>query len=105
MHGTLSIYQGYLDGGLPVTESAPILQERNLIVDGMKEHIVDMLTRIPAPSSLSADVSASYNVSNFTIQAVTLSPNRSAFERVHALGRSFWLGIQECPTTVRLSRS
>tara|TARA_R110002110_G_scaffold409296_2_gene631501 strand:+ start:31892 stop:35533 length:3642 start_codon:yes stop_codon:yes gene_type:complete len=86
MQGTLSIYQGYLDGGNPVTESTPIIQERNLIVDGMKEHVVNMLTRIPAPSAIDADVSSSYNVSNFTVQGFTLSPNRSAFDRVHALG-------------------
>ena len=85
MQGQLSIYQGYLEGGTPFTESTPILQESNMIVDGMKEHIVDMLTRIPAPSSVSASVSASYNVSNFTVQALTLSPNRSAFDRVHGL--------------------
>jgi len=86
MQGTLSIYQGYLDGGNPVTESTPIIQERNLIVDGMKEHVVNMLTRIPASSAIDADVSSSYNVSNFTVQGFTLSPNRSAFDRVHALG-------------------
>ena len=68
-----------------MTEPNALLQEKNMIVDGMKEHIVDMLTRIPAPSSLSADVSATYNVSNFTIQALTVGPNRSAFERVHGL--------------------
>ena len=85
MQGTLSIFQGYLEGGKPLIEPEPLLQENNLIVDGMKEHIVDMMTRIPAPSAVSADVAPTYNVSNFTVHALSVGPNRSAFERVHGL--------------------
>jgi len=96
MHGTLSIYQGYLEGGKALTEPTPMLHERNLIVDGMKEHIVDLMTRVPAPSSVSADVAASYDVSNFTVQAMTVGPNRSAFDKKNGLaGLSGYVGLTE----------
>ena len=80
MIGTVKVYQGYDD--------KPILEESNLIVDGFKEHIVDIMTRVPAPSALDDDVnvSASYNTSNFTVQAMSLAPNESNFNRINALG-------------------
>jgi len=78
MRGTVRVYQAY--------DEKPIFEESNLIVDGFKEHIVDIMTRVPAPAAVSADVSASYNTSNFTVQAMSFSPNESNFERIHSLG-------------------
>lgn len=78
MIGTVRIYQGYDD--------KPILEEANLIVDGFKEHIVDIMTRVPAPSAVIGDVSSSYSTSNFTVQAMSFSPNESNFDRIHSLG-------------------
>lgn len=77
MRGTVKIYHGY--------DGTPVLEESNLIVDGFKEHIVDIMTRLPAPSEVSGDVSASYDVSNFAVQALSLAPNYSNFERIHSL--------------------
>lgn len=77
MIGTVRIYQGY--------DEKPIFEETNLIVDGFKEHIVDIMTRVPAPSAVIGDVSSSYNTSNFTIQAMSFSPNQSNFERINSL--------------------
>jgi len=77
MRGTVRVYQAY--------DEKPIFEESNLIVDGFKEHIVDIMTRVPAPSAVSADVSASYNTSNFTVQAMSFSPNESNFDRIHSL--------------------
>lgn len=77
MKGTVRVYQGY--------DEKPIFEESNLIVDGFKEHIVDIMTRVPAPSAVSADVSASYTTSNFTVQAMSFSPNESNFDRIHSL--------------------
>jgi len=77
MRGTVRVYQGY--------DEKPIFEESNLIVDGFKEHIVDIMTRVPAPSAVSADVSASYTTSNFTVQAMSFSPNGSNFDRIHSL--------------------
>lgn len=78
MRGTVRVYQAY--------DEKPIFEESNLIVDGFKEHIVDIMTRVPAPAAVSADVSASYSTSNFTVQAMSFSPNESNFERIHSLG-------------------
>ena len=77
MIGTVRVYQGY--------DEKPILEESNLIVDGFKEHIVDIMTRVPAPSAVNAEVSASYSTSNFTVQAMSLSPNESNFQRINSL--------------------
>jgi len=87
MIGTLEIYKGYLEEGVVKISDTPILIEKNMIVEGGKEHVVDLLTRYPSPSGIKSkpDVSATYNVSNFTIQALSISPNESAFSRFDAL--------------------
>lgn len=77
MRGTVKVYQAY--------DEKPIFEESNLIVDGFKEHIVDIMTRVPAPAEVSASVSGSYNTSNFTVQAMSFSPNESNFERINSL--------------------
>ena len=77
MNGTVRVYKKYTN--------ELILEESNMIMDGFKEHVVDMMTRIPAPSSIEASVSASYKANNFGVQALSFSPNRSNFSRVHSL--------------------
>lgn len=77
MNGTVRVYKKYTN--------ELILEESNMIMDGFKEHIVDMMTRIPAPSSIESSVSASYKANNFGVQALSFSPNRSNFARVHSL--------------------
>ena len=39
MRGTVRVYQAY--------DEKPIFEESNLIVDGFKEHIVDIMTPVP----------------------------------------------------------
>jgi hypothetical protein len=77
MRGKVTIYKGY--------SKTPVFEESNLVVDGFKEQIVDMMTRVPPPSGSDANVSKSYDVSNFGIQGITLGPARSAFPRIHSL--------------------
>lgn len=77
MRGTVRVYQEY--------DEKPIFEESNLIVDGFKEHIVDIMTRVPPPSAVLNQVSASYSTSNFTVQAMSFSPNESNFDRIHSL--------------------
>lgn len=84
MQGKVSIYKGYLRDGVASLSKTPIFEESNLIVDGAKEHVVDMLTRVPYPSGVDAEVSSGYNVSNYTIRGLSVSPNRSAFNKIHA---------------------
>ena len=87
MQGKVSIYKGYEENNKYVVDPEPIFSENNLIVDGFKEHIVDMLTRVPYPSTADdiSAISGTYDVSNFGVHAITLSPNESGFSRVHAL--------------------
>ena len=85
MHGKVSVYQGYSD--------KPIVEESNIIVDGFKEHIVDILTRVPAPSSTFPAVSGTYNASNFTVHAMSFGPSKSTFPRLHSLAALSGYGI------------
>ena len=85
LEGSIKLYKGYSDGKTVEFPEGPFLVENNMIVDGAKEQIVDLLTRVPAPSSISASVSSTYDVSNFIIQGLSFSPNESAFLRCDAL--------------------
>ena len=92
MKGRVEIYQGYIKNGRATVDEVPIHVDSNLIVDGAKEHIVDFLTRIPAPSGLldasnpaSGNVNHSYDASNFGVRAISFSPNSQAFQRTTAL--------------------
>ena len=96
MLGQVSIYKGYMEGNTPSVGDAHIYQESNLIVDGFKEHIVDMLTRVPYVSGNASSVSSTYDTSNFGIQAITLSPNETAFPRIHSLAAlSGWVASSD----------
>lgn len=110
MKGRVEIYQGYIKDGKATVDEVPIHVDHNLIVDGAKEHIVDFLTRIPAPSGLldasnpaSGNINHSYDVSNFGIRAVSFSPNSQAFQRTSALAAAS--GFVFNPTTSGVSWS
>lgn len=64
MRGYIEIYQG------EQTEENLIFSEHNLIVDGAGQHVVDILTSLPTPSSLL--VSQSSSIIDFGIKAITL---------------------------------
>lgn len=85
MYGKIDIYQGYMDNGEQKISDTPLYSNHNMIVDGAKEHIVDIMTRIPAPTSIVSAVSGAYEASNFTVRAMTLAPNESGFLHNHAL--------------------
>jgi hypothetical protein len=77
MRGTVKVYQGYTD--------KLILEEPNMIVDGFKEHIVDMMTWNPAPSSVSGDTERTFDASNFMAAAMSVAPSRGSLERKNSL--------------------
>ena len=77
MKGKVTVYKGY--------SKTPVFEESNLVVDGFKEQIVDMMTRVPSPSGDYSSVSGTYDASNFGIHGITLGPARSAFPRIHSL--------------------
>jgi len=95
MHGTVRIYKNF--------EESPVIEEPNMIVDGFKEHIVDMMTWIPAPSEGYSSVSAGYNVSNFTIQAMALAPCQAAAQRADALLAVSGYTVTGAPSGIGLS--
>lgn len=81
MIGKVSVYKGY--------ESEPIYEESNMILDGFKEHVANMMTMLPYPSGIASSVSSCYHVSNFTIQGVSFSPAKSAFRRLNSLAPTY----------------
>lgn len=85
MRGSVEVYQGFCRGDSIEFSDTPIHVDNNLIVEGAKEHIVDMLTWIPSPSSILSSVSSLYDVSNFIVHGTSVSPNKSAFLRCQAL--------------------
>ena len=64
MRGYIEIYQG------DISEENLIFSDNNLIVDGAGHHVVDILTTLPTPSSLS--VAQASSISDFGIKAITL---------------------------------
>jgi len=71
MEGHIEIFQGS-----PCKENL-IFSEKNLIVDGAGMHVVDILTNLNSPSSLTHKVQAS-SVKDFGIKAITLGSAQGA---------------------------
>ena len=65
MKGYVEIYRGSIKG------ENLIYSDPNMIVDGAAEHVVDILTALPSPSSLSHIVQTS-SIADFGIKAITL---------------------------------
>ena len=57
-----------------------LFEDHNMIVDGAKEHIVNMLTLPTSPSAVSATTSHRFDASNFDIKAITLGPPAKSFD-------------------------
>lgn len=85
MIGTLEIYQGYVSDGNVEISKEPVYRKKNMIVDGAKECVVDLMTRIPSPTGIETSTSSTYEVSNYTIQGMSISPNEGAFSRFDSL--------------------
>jgi len=72
MEGFIEIYK------VGKTGKELLFEDNNLIVDGAKEHIVNMLTLPETPSALSID--GRLDASNFDIKAVTLGGPKESFD-------------------------
>jgi hypothetical protein len=66
MEGYIEIYQGNLNN------ENIIFSEHNMVVDGAKDHIVDIFTTIQSPSSLSVSAPQSTAASSFGVRAISL---------------------------------
>ena len=73
MQGNLEIYQGYSN-----TEEL-IFSENNIVVDGAKEHIAEVMTYYPSPSAVSASVSSTYDAENHNVKAWSIAPARGSW--------------------------